>query len=166
VTEPSAPPDELVIRPFRPDDVADLVRLNAYGLAAAGIQPTHDYYAGEDFDNMAAVYSHHAGGLMLVGEVRETIIAMGGIRRIDEKSCELLRMRVFPSHQHQGIATAILERLEHEAAAMGYHRIELITGEHQHPAVDMYRRHGYQVTHHESLIGIPSVHMAKPIDPA
>jgi GNAT superfamily N-acetyltransferase len=152
---------DLMLRPFRPDDRDALLALNAYGLRAAGIDPEQDYYAHEDTTELERTYSEAAGGCLLVGEVDGKIIAMGGIRRVDETTCELLRMRVYPKYQGRGYGRAILERLEREAGRLGYRRIDLLTGEDQHPAVDLYARHGYRITGRETLIGIPSVHMSK-----
>jgi GNAT superfamily N-acetyltransferase len=138
-----------------------LAALNAYGLKAAGIAVDDDYYAGEDFADLAGTYSEAAGGAMFVGEVDGKIVAMGGIRQINETTCELLRMRVYPEYQGQGYGTAILRLLELEARRLGYKGIRLLTGEKQHPAIDLYSRHGYRVVRRETLIGIPSVHMTK-----
>jgi GNAT superfamily N-acetyltransferase len=70
-------------------------------------------------------------------------------------------MRVYPDYQGRGYGSLILDRLEYEAARLGYRRATLITGEDQHPAVDLYRSRGYRVDRRETLIGIPSVHMSK-----
>jgi hypothetical protein len=42
--------------------------------------------------------------------------------------------------------------------------IELLTGEDQHPAVDIYTRNGYRITRRETVIGIPSVRMCKELE--
>jgi ribosomal protein S18 acetylase RimI-like enzyme len=98
---------------------------------------------------------------MLVGELNGKVVAMGGVRRVDEATCELLRMRVYPEYQGRGYGSLVLDRLEGEAARLGYRRATLITGEDQHPAVDLYRSRGYRVDRRETLVGIPSVHMSK-----
>jgi ribosomal protein S18 acetylase RimI-like enzyme len=157
---------DLTIRPFRPDDRAALLALNAYGLEAAGIAAADDYYRGEDFDNLENTYTAAAGGCMLVGEQDEKIVAMGGIRRVDESTCELLRMRVYPDYQGRGYGRTILELLEREASRLGYRCVTLVTGENQHPAIDLYVRHGYRTTLREVLAGMPSLHMSKDLSVA
>jgi ribosomal protein S18 acetylase RimI-like enzyme len=152
---------DLTIRPFRPDDRSALLALNAYGLKAAGIAVADDYYRGEDFDNLENTYTSAAGGCMLVGEQDGKIVAMGGIRRVDENTCELLRMRVYPDYQGRGYGRTILELLEREASRLGYRSVTLLTGENQHPAIDLYVRHGYRTTLREVLAGMPSLHMGK-----
>ncbi|MEV0398388.1 GNAT family N-acetyltransferase [Polymorphospora rubra] len=156
---PGTPP--LALRQFREGDFDDLAALNAYGLAAAGIKAADDYYSDEDFRDLQNTYAEDAGGTLLVGEINDRIVAMGGIRRTGPSSCELLRMRVYPQYQGQGFGTLILESLETVARRLAYRRITLITGRHQHPAVDLYARHGYRTVKEESILGIPCVHMAK-----
>ncbi|MGI5292740.1 GNAT family N-acetyltransferase [Nonomuraea polychroma] len=151
----------LTIRGYRPADFDDVIQLNAYGLQAAGIDISSDYYEGSDLSNIDGTYSNAARGALLVGEIADRIIAMGGIRQVSTETCELLRMRVHPDFQGRGYGTAILLHLEATAAHLGYRRVQLLTGEHQHPAVDLYTNHGYQVAQREILVGIPSIHMIK-----
>jgi GNAT superfamily N-acetyltransferase len=161
--EATSPGKDLVLRKYRSTDRHDLLELNAYGLKAAGITAEDDYYVGEDFSDLESTYSTEAGGMMLVGEISGKVVAMGGIRRVDDATCELLRMRVYPEHQGRGYGGLILRSLEQEAIRLGYHKIALITGENQHPAIDLYVRHGYRIARRETLIGIPSVHMIKEV---
>ncbi len=155
---------DLLIRSFRSSDRDELLALNAYGLTAAGISVNDDYYAGRDLSNIEQTYTERVGGIMLVGEAGGKMVAMGGIRRVDQDVCELLRMRVYPEAQGRGYGTSILEALEREARRLGYKTIQLITGEGQRPAVDLYARHGYRTTRRETLIGISSVHMRKELE--
>jgi GNAT superfamily N-acetyltransferase len=160
VTEPSTW-KAATTRRFRLTDRDQILALNAYGLRAAGIAAEQDHYASEDLDDLEATYSEAAGGCMLVVVADGRIVAMGGIRRLNAKTAELLRMRVYPEHQGRGHGRKLLELLEREAARLGYRRIELLTGEAQRPAVDLYARHGYEPFRRETLIGIPSVYMGK-----
>ncbi|MBO0755583.1 MAG: GNAT family N-acetyltransferase [Bradyrhizobiaceae bacterium] len=153
----------LALRRYHAADRDAVAQLNAYGLAAAGIDLDEDYYEGEDLADIDSTYGERARGFLVIGELNKQVVAMGGIRRLDNDTCELLRMRVAPDYQGRGYGRAVLNRLEAEARRLGYSLIQLITGEHQHPAVDLYLRHGYQVTKREMLLGIPSVYMAKQI---
>jgi GNAT superfamily N-acetyltransferase len=153
--------ERLIIRPFRPNDLQALNELNAYGLQAAGILPEDDYYADADMSSAEITYAPENGGTMLVGIHGGKIVAMGGIRRMSDTTCELLRMRVHPGFQGRHFGTAMLTALESEAALLGYNRIALITGERQHPAVDFYSRRGYSIDKRELLAGIASVEMSK-----
>jgi ribosomal protein S18 acetylase RimI-like enzyme len=147
--------DVLRIRPYRRDDHERVVALNRYGLAAAGVPLTADVYSG-DLDDVDAAYPPDRGAL-LVGEVGGQVIAMGGLRPVDAETCEILRMRVDPDHQGRGYGTAMLAALEHHADRLGYRHATLLTGPDQHPAIDLYRKAGYQqirVEKHGDLVGV------------
>jgi ribosomal protein S18 acetylase RimI-like enzyme len=131
----------LSIRPYRPADHATLAALNAYGLAAAGVPANADVYSGDLDDNAAAYHTDRAA--LLVGEIHGMVVAMGGLRPVDADTCEILRMRVAPSHQGHGHGRALLMALEDRARQYGYARALLLTGPDQHPAVDLYRSAGY-----------------------
>ncbi len=149
----------LRIRAYRPEDHAAVVALNAYGLTAAGVK--HDAYAGVDLADVAATYGADAGGALLVGEVDGELAAMGGLRRHTEDTCEIMRMRVWPAHQRRGYGRAMLAALEASAVRLGYRQARLLTGEFQHPAIDLYHSAGYQVASRQRMSGLPSVYMVK-----
>ena len=75
-----------------------------------------------------------------------TPVGCGGIRRIEgvDAACELKRMFVAPEARGRGIARSLLERLEHEATALGYSNVWLETGTEQPEAIALYEAHGYE----------------------
>ena len=152
---------DLLIRRAVASDAVALTALNEYGLRAAGIQLDDDIYAGDGADWSSPSYSAASGGCLLVGEADGSVVAMGALRRVDGTTAELLRMRVAPEHQGRGYATAMLQVLEAEAVEMAYGQIMLITGEEQHPAVDLYVLHGYETVERLELLSILSVKMVK-----
>jgi ribosomal protein S18 acetylase RimI-like enzyme len=145
----------LVIRDYEPADHETLVALNRYGLAAAGVPEDADIYSG-DLDDIAGTYLSQRG-VMLVGEVEGAVVAMGGLWQVDAASCEILRMRVHPSHQGRGFARALLRELEGRARQLGYQSAVLVTGPEQHPAIDLYLTAGYEqgeVERFGELVGV------------
>ena len=68
--------------------------------------------------------------------------AMGGWRRHGEDA-EIRRMYVRPEFQRQGLARAVLDRIEQTAVEAGHTRIILETGSVQPEAVALYRSAGY-----------------------
>jgi GNAT superfamily N-acetyltransferase len=145
----------VLIRDYEPADHGMLVELNRYGLAAAGVPEDADIYRG-DLDDIARTYLGQRG-VMLVGEVEGTVVAMGGLWQVDAASCEILRMRVHPSHQGRGVARALLCALEDRARRLGYQSAALVTGPDQHPAIDLYRSAGYvqgEVERFGELLGV------------
>lgn len=72
-------------------------------------------------------------------------VACGGIRRIDGERCELKRMYVAPEARGRGISRLLLERLEEEAATLGYRAVWLETGTEQPEAIALYESAGYEL---------------------
>lgn len=82
---------------------------------------------------------------------------------IGEGRGELRRMYVDAGARGAGIASALIERIETDAAARGLREIVLEAGRLQHPALALYAKHGYhRVERFGRYVGEPSsVCMAK-----
>ena len=76
---------------------------------------------------------------------------------------ELKRMFVDPRARGRGVASALIERIETDAAARGLREIVLEAGRLHHPALALYAKHGYRrVERFGSYVNEPtSVCMAK-----
>jgi ribosomal protein S18 acetylase RimI-like enzyme len=72
-----------------------------------------------------------------------TIVAGGGIRRIDENVVEVKRMWTNPDYRRQGHAARMLRELAGLAAQLGYRTVRLETGHAQPEALALYRRLGF-----------------------
>ena len=70
----------------------------------------------------------------------------GALRRIDSRTGEIRRMFVTHAARREGVARALLARLEAEAIALGYRRLLLETGQRQKPAMALYRASGWRRT--------------------
>ena len=75
----------------------------------------------------------------------EVPVGCGGIRRIDDERGELKRMYVAPEARGRGVARQLLERLEEEAAALGYAAVWLETGTEQPEAIALYESSGFDL---------------------
>ena len=82
-------------------------------------------------------------GAFLVGYEGETAICCGGIKRLDERTCELKRMYVVPQARGHGVARALLGALESRARDLGYTVARLDTGPRQPAAQHLYEVNGY-----------------------
>ena len=82
---------------------------------------------------------------------------------VEERRGELSRMYVDADARGAGIASALIERIETDAAARGLREIVLEAGRLQHPALALYAKHGYRrVERFGRYVGEPSsVCMAK-----
>lgn len=82
-------------------------------------------------------------GAFLIGYVGEEPVCCGGIKPLDERTCEIKRMYVVASMRRRGVARALLRRLEAEARALGYAVARLDTGPRQRGAQALYAEEGY-----------------------
>jgi putative acetyltransferase len=74
---------------------------------------------------------------------RGNLLAMAALVPLDSGVAELKRMFVHPDARGQGLAAALLERIESDAANGGIREIVLETGPLHHAAIALYRRCGY-----------------------
>jgi putative acetyltransferase len=122
---------------FDSPDVTALVRAQQEELTGidgrGDIGPTRD----------AAMFEPPDGVFLVVRE-NGAAIACGGICRFDDTRAELKRMYVLPHERGRGLGRVVLERLEHEARALGYTGVVLETGVQQAEAVGLYESSGYR----------------------
>ena len=84
------------------------------------------------------------GGAFLVVFEDGVPVAGGGLKRLDERACEIKRMYVVPEARGRGLAGMLLVALEEHARALGYAVARLDTGVHQPHAQRLYERAGYR----------------------
>jgi GNAT superfamily N-acetyltransferase len=83
-------------------------------------------------------------GAFLVGYLDGAPACCGGVKRLDERACEIKRMFVAPAFRRRGVARALLHRLEQEARSLGYALARLDTGPRQPGARALYEAEGYR----------------------
>ncbi len=114
----------------------------------------------EDLLEIPAVYLAD-GGEFLVGVLDNHIVAMGGLRRRDERIAAITRMRVHPAAQRRGFGRRLLHALEDRARALGFLELTLDTTERQAAAIELYRGEGYTETGRGKLGGMPCRYFTK-----
>ncbi len=82
-------------------------------------------------------------GVFLVGYEGERPVAIGGVRRLQERVCEIKRMYVVPDARSRGAGRALLEALEDAARELGYERVRVDAGPAQTHSVSLFERTGY-----------------------
>jgi GNAT superfamily N-acetyltransferase len=103
------------------------------------------------------------GGAFLVGYADGRAVCVGGIKRLDERRCELKRMYVVPEARGQGVARALLHALEDRARGLDYEIARLDTGPRQPHAEALYRSEGYAEIHNFNDNPIASYWGEKPL---
>jgi GNAT superfamily N-acetyltransferase len=83
------------------------------------------------------------GGAFMVGYVDGRPVCCGGLKRLDDRICEIKKMFIVPERRGQGIARALLRALQDEARRLGYETARLDTGPKQCNARGLYESEGY-----------------------
>lgn len=90
--------------------------------------------------NVERIFQPHV--MFFLAHLDGLAVGCGGIA-FDDGFAELKRMYVRPSARGQGVAAAIVARLEAEARARGGRRVVLETGDAQLAAMKFYERAGF-----------------------
>jgi GNAT superfamily N-acetyltransferase len=83
------------------------------------------------------------GGAFLVGWVVDRPVCCGGVKHLDEQSCEIKKMYVVPALRGKGVARQLLYALEARARDLGYEIARLDTGPKQTSARGLFESEGY-----------------------
>jgi putative acetyltransferase len=93
--------------------------------------------------NLRADQTESGQGVFLVARVEGRPVGCGAIRLLGGGDAEVKRMWVDPAVRGQGVARAVLARLQDEALELGATRLVLETGIYQTEAIGLYRDSGF-----------------------
>ena len=82
-------------------------------------------------------------GAFILGYENGRPIACGGLRRLEDRVCEIKRMYVVPDARSRGVGRALLEALEAAAGHAGYERVRLDAGPRQLHSRALFASAGY-----------------------
>ncbi|RAP77293.1 GNAT family N-acetyltransferase [Paenibacillus montanisoli] len=132
----------ITIRPYSTLDTDDLWRIHLLVISEANVEPTHQHY--HDILHIPEQYLA-TGGEFLVGTGKDgVVLAMGGLKILEEGKAEIKRLRVHPSFQKKGYGQQILSNLEQKARQLGIRSLYLDTLENQLGAQKLFENNGYQ----------------------
>lgn len=156
--------DGYLIRTFEPADAAIAWDLHVEGL----IDNSTDVHQDPAWDaDVRAIPEHYLtpGSHFWVVEDAGSVVATSAVRRIDDTTAEIKRMRVTKTHRRRGIARLLVEVAEDFCRRNGYQRIILDTTDRQQPAQRLYESLNYTRTHEQPLpaIGLTLIHYQKPL---
>ncbi len=86
-------------------------------------------------------------GAFVVARIDGAPVGCGALRRLPlgrPDTAEIKRMYTRPGARRRGVSRAVLAALEHEAARLGYRRVQLVTGIRQPEAMALYEAAGYR----------------------
>lgn len=154
----------LEIRRYTDSDHAAVVGLHHEALGATGAHAGPGPW-DDDLERIGEVYLR-GGGEFLVATLDGELVAMGALRRVDERVAEVKRMRTAPAHQRRGFGRAVLARLERRAEELGYERLCLDTTDKQAAAQHLYESAGYREVRRESRRSFELIFFEKIINSA
>ena len=132
---------DVLIRRFEPADSDAVLTLDERAMRGEGTDP-EDIPDIDDLHRIEETYLD-SGGEFLVAETGGRVVAMGGLA-IDGDQAELLRIRVDPDHQREGVGSRLLARLETVARERGVERLVAETARRQGAATEFYPAHGFE----------------------
>lgn len=128
-----------------PDFIALIRDLDAYLSVTDG-----DDHAFYDQFNKVDKINH-----VVLAYENDIAIGCGAIKAFGDEAMEIKRMYTSPNGRNKGVATAILNELEHWAKELGYTKCVLETGKRQHDAIALYQKVRYQIVpNYGQYIGI------------
>ncbi len=154
----------LRIRRYRPADRQAVWALHNLALNAVGAHAGNGPW-DDDMHHIPEVYLADRGEF-LVGVEDGRLVAMAALRRRDDATAEVKRMRVHPNAQRGGHGRRLLRRIEARAVELGYARLVLDTTERQVAAIGLYTSEGYQETGRATVYGFPCIFYAKTLGEA
>ncbi|MFI6512096.1 GNAT family N-acetyltransferase [Streptosporangium sp. NPDC050855] len=149
------------LRRYRWSDLETVWALHQICLAQVGLAPGDGVYYEDDFPRIGEVYLADRGEF-LVGEMPGgRIVTMGGLRRVDDRSAEMCRLRVHPEFQRRGFGAQMALALEARAVELGYARLCGDTTLNQPAAMELYRRFGWREIRREERGGCTVIYGEK-----
>lgn len=135
---------DIKIRQYKDSDKSAVKALHKFALESTNAYATSGKW-DTDLDDIANIYLE-----FLVVFKNEELIAMGALKKINNETVELKRMRVHPKFQGQGIGQRLLEILEQKSKKHGFKKIILDTTIKQIAAQKMYEKNGYKEIRRET----------------
>jgi putative acetyltransferase len=97
----------------------------------------------KEINNLSEMYSEPNGGLVLA-YLNDKTVGVTGIRRFDNKDCELKRMFVSEGYRNLGIGRLLLEHAIELAQNQNYNKIKLDTSDTMKAAIKLYMDYGFE----------------------
>lgn len=86
---------------------------------------------------------------------------MGGLRKIDDTTAEVKRIRVKPELEGKGIGKSILDELIKRGRELGYKKLILSTSENKEKAQGLYKSRGFVEFKRENFHTIVEIYYEK-----
>ncbi|CAI5728179.1 unnamed protein product [Hyaloperonospora brassicae] len=153
---PSAPLPEsssdIVVRPFRPNDMAQVIELFKEGMPVKGSDPVMDEYIvtslETDLSDIDGTYIKPGGNFWIATPRDDPTLVVGtvGLEAKSKHEGRVRRLSVKSTHHRRGIGRLLISTLEHWAVGHQIDQLWLTTGDFMDKARGFYRSAGYTET--------------------
>ncbi|GAA0371878.1 GNAT family N-acetyltransferase [Actinoallomurus spadix] len=150
----------LLLRRYTARDHQAVFALHQECLFRVGVRPGDGVYYDDDFARIEEIYLRDRGEF-LVGEVNGEVAALGGLRRVDDVTAEMVRLRVRPDLQGRGYGAVLVTVLQQRAAELGYRVLRADTTVRQRAALALYRRFAWREVDRKVTGGTVTVYLEK-----
>ena len=107
----------------------------------------NEYFDEKDFEQeLATLPGKYAkpGGSLLLALYNNQVVGCVALKKIDNDSCEMKRMFVYPQYHGKGIGYALAKAIIGEASQLGYKYMKLDTSIRQVEALGLYEALGFK----------------------
>jgi GNAT superfamily N-acetyltransferase len=129
------------VRRYSTADHDHVWRVHLLVISEAGVEPTHKHY--NDIFHIEEQYIQSGGDFLVGTNYRGNILAMGGLKKLDDMTAEIKRLRVHPDYQKKGFGQLLLNKLEQRAVNLGFTQIYLDALSNQYGAHKLFLKNGY-----------------------
>jgi GNAT superfamily N-acetyltransferase len=143
--------NNLIIREYQNEDNTQIINLHRLVVQKENVYRGAGIWE-EDLRDIENVYLKN-NGAFLVGLIDKKIIAMAGLLKKDNKTAEVVRMRVHPNYQGKGFGKIMLLKIEQKAKNLRYKELVLETDQRLKNATQLYLKNGYVFWKEEYLNG-------------
>jgi putative acetyltransferase len=131
----------LNIREAKNSDSKDIKKLIFSVLHEYGLQ-SDPFSTDKDLDDIEGFYNIN-GGFLGVVEENHVIVATVGIIKVDNSTCELRKMYLYPNQRGKGLGKKLLEFSLSKAKELKFNRMILETAGPLKEAISLYKKYGF-----------------------
>ncbi|KAL0476771.1 N-acetyltransferase [Acrasis kona] len=171
----------MIVREFEEDDETRVKELFILGMNEHNINkqihPVHfkEYIKMSLISDLSSVNENYfketfgrVGGFWVAVDDFNIVQGMVGCQILSKDGCELRRMSVHSDYRGRGVGRDLLNTVISHAQSQGLSQISLSCWPHQHDAIAMYRKYGFQITSEQEVgsYGVKVVFMNKSLSDA
>lgn len=134
------PPATVALIDYSPDNAPDFKRLNEAWIKRYFVMEKADYRTLNHPDE----YVIAPGGYIVMAVLNNEVVGTCALIKMSDGGYELAKMAVDDRVQGYGIGLKLCEHLIHRARSQGAHRLYLESNRKLVPALNLYRKVGFQ----------------------